>query len=187
MRITLQIENVDRLETGGQLSYSCADRGFDIGRHEHLDWSLPDPQRVISGKHCEVRFESGNFVLYDYSTNGTFLNGSQTRMDKAHVLRSGDRLMIGDYIIVVSLEAGSGQPARSAAPVAAAAPQPWTHLKPRLCLVVALLGLRTRTGGRGSWSLPNGKSGWALGYTGSGHGRATRSAFLQSRHRHAGR
>lgn len=125
MRITLQIENVDRLETGGQLSYSCADRGFDIGRHEHLDWSLPDPQRMISGKHCEVRFESGNFVLYDYSTNGTFLNGSQTRMDKAHVLRSGDRLMIGDYIIVVSLEAGSGQPAMSAAPVAAAAPQPW--------------------------------------------------------------
>ena len=122
MRITLQIENVDRLETGGQLSYSCADRGFDIGRHEHLDWSLPDPRRVISGKHCEVRFEDGQFVLYDYSTNGTFLNGSQTRMDKAHVLRSGDRLMIGDYIIAVSLEATSGHQAMAPA---AAAPQPW--------------------------------------------------------------
>ncbi len=105
MRITLQIENVDRLETGGQVSYSCADRGFDIGRHEHLDWSLPDPQRVISGKHCEVRFENGQFVLYDVSTNGTFLNGSPNRMDRAHVLRSGDRLMIGDYIISVALEA----------------------------------------------------------------------------------
>lgn len=106
MRITLQIENVDRLETGGQVSYSCADRGFDIGRHEHLDWSLPDPQRTISGKHCEVRFEGGQFVLYDVSTNGTFLNGSPNRMDKAHVLRSGDRLMIGDYIISVGLDAG---------------------------------------------------------------------------------
>ncbi|WP_422038817.1 type VI secretion system-associated FHA domain protein TagH [Roseibium sp.] len=108
MRITLQIENVDRLETGGQVSYSCADRGFDIGRHEHLDWSLPDPQRVISGKHCEVRFEGGNFVLYDVSTNGTFLNGSPNRMDKAHALRSGDRLMIGDYIVAVTLDAGEG-------------------------------------------------------------------------------
>lgn len=117
MRITLQIENVDSLDTGGQLSYSCSDRGFDIGRHEHLDWSLPDPQRVISGKHCEVRFESGQFVLYDFSTNGTFLNGSQTRMDKAHILRSGDRLMIGDYIIKVSLDA-------MAAAVPPAAPQP---------------------------------------------------------------
>lgn len=108
MRITLQIENVDRLETGGQVSYSCADRGFDIGRHEHLDWSLPDPQRVISGKHCEVRFEGGQFVLYDVSTNGTFLNGSPNRMDKAHALRSGDRLMIGDYIVAVTLDAGEG-------------------------------------------------------------------------------
>ncbi|WP_417709499.1 type VI secretion system-associated FHA domain protein TagH [Roseibium aggregatum] len=125
MRITLQIENVDRLETGGQLSYSCADRGFDIGRHEHLDWSLPDPQRVISGKHCEVRFEDGQFILYDCSTNGTFLNGSQTRMDKAHVLRSGDRLMIGDYIIAVSLEAGSSYQASSATPAGSAASQPW--------------------------------------------------------------
>ncbi|MEO0976889.1 MAG: type VI secretion system-associated FHA domain protein TagH [Pseudomonadota bacterium] len=121
MRITLQIENVDRLETGGQVSYSCADRGFDIGRHEHLDWSLPDPQRVISGKHCEVRFEGGQFVLYDVSTNGTFLNGSPNRMDKAHALRSGDRLMIGDYIVAVTLDAGEGASAgfSGAAPAAA--------------------------------------------------------------------
>lgn len=119
MRITLQIENVDRLETGGQVSYSCTDRGFDIGRHEHLDWSLPDPQRIISGKHCEVRFDGGQFVLHDTSTNGTFLNGNPNRMDKPHGLRSGDRFMIGDYIISVELdtEAQTG-----AAPVAA---QPW--------------------------------------------------------------
>ncbi|WP_420332168.1 type VI secretion system-associated FHA domain protein TagH [Roseibium sp.] len=121
MRITLQIENVDRLETGGQVSYSCADRGFDIGRHEHLDWSLPDPQRVISGKHCEVRFEGGQFVLYDVSTNGTFLNGSPNRMDKAHALRSGDRLMIGDYIVAVTLDAeqSAGAGFSGASPVGA--------------------------------------------------------------------
>lgn len=123
MRITLQIENVDRLENGGQLYFSCSDRGFDIGRHEHLDWSLPDPNRVISGKHCEVRFEGGQFVLYDCSTNGTFINGSPTRMDKAHALRAGDKVMIGDYIISVTLEgapagAGAGSPA-------AAQQQPW--------------------------------------------------------------
>lgn len=129
MRITLQIENVDRLDTGGQLSYSCADRGFDIGRHEHLDWSLPDPQRVISGKHCEVRIEGGQFVLYDFSTNGTFLNGSQTRMDKAHVLRTGDRVMIGDYIIAVTLEASAAQAPVSSAPSPVSS-QPWTAPQP---------------------------------------------------------
>ncbi|MCV0427059.1 MAG: type VI secretion system-associated FHA domain protein TagH [Roseibium sp.] len=110
------------------MSYSCADRGFDIGRHDHLDWSLPDPQRVVSGKHCEVRFEDGQFILFDISTNGTFLNGSPNRMDKAHVLRSGDRLMIGDYIIVVSLEAddvaGLGF-ANAPAPAVQSHSQPW--------------------------------------------------------------
>jgi len=130
MRITLQIENFDRLENGGQLSYSCSDRGFDIGRHEHLDWSLPDPQRVISGKHCEVRYEGGQFVLYDFSTNGTFLNGSQTRMDKAHALRSGDRVMIGDYIIAVTLDASSDRIANAPAPMQHAPQQPWNTPHP---------------------------------------------------------
>ncbi len=124
MRITLQIENVDRLETGGQVSYTCTDRGFDIGRHEHLDWSLPDPQRVISGKHCEVRFDDGRFILIDVSTNGTFLNGSPNRMDKPHVLRSGDRLMIGDYVIAVALEAADSASPGMADPHAQQA-QPW--------------------------------------------------------------
>ncbi|WP_299470985.1 type VI secretion system-associated FHA domain protein TagH [uncultured Roseibium sp.] len=133
MRITLQIENVDRLETGGQVSYSCADRGFDIGRHEHLDWSLPDPERVVSGKHCEVRFEGGNFVLYDVSTNGTFLNGSSNRMDKAHALRSGDRIMIGDYIVKVTLDAEQAMSAGfSGAPTAEppSQPAPWQTPQP---------------------------------------------------------
>lgn len=110
MQITLQIENVDRLETGGQVSYTCSDRGFDIGRHEHLDWSLPDPQRVISGKHCEVRFEGNGFVLHDMSTNGTFMNGSPNRMDKPLMLRSGDRFMVGDYIISVAIEGAVAPP-----------------------------------------------------------------------------
>ncbi|MBN9670378.1 type VI secretion system-associated FHA domain protein TagH [Roseibium aggregatum] len=135
MRITLQIENVDRLETGGQVSYSCADRGFDIGRHEHLDWSLPDPQRVISGKHCEVRFEGGQFILYDTSTNGTFVNGSPNRMDKPHPLRAGDRVMIGDYIISVALDAADSSSASFGQPSAAMAPatsqgQPWDVPQP---------------------------------------------------------
>lgn len=126
MQITLQIENVDRLETGGQVSYTCSDRGFDIGRHEHLDWSLPDPHRVISGKHCEVRFEGSAFVLYDMSTNGTFMNGSPNRMDKPHGLKSGDRFMIGDYIISVLLEgADTMQTAPVAEPAGASSGGQW--------------------------------------------------------------
>jgi type VI secretion system protein ImpI len=79
-------------------------RGIDIGRDTHLDWTLPDPTRAISGKHCEIRYRDGGYWLYDVSTNGTFLNGSDGRLKAPHQLRDGDRLTIGHYIIAVALE-----------------------------------------------------------------------------------
>ena len=32
------------------------DASIDIGRDQHLDWTLPDPTRYISGKHCEIHY-----------------------------------------------------------------------------------------------------------------------------------
>ena len=83
-------------------------RGIDFGRDQYLDWTLPDPSRYISGKHCEVRFQNGEYLLFDVSTNGTFLNGSQHRMQSPHRLRTGDRLTVGDYIIAVTVEIEKG-------------------------------------------------------------------------------
>ena len=98
MGLTLTIENETNLPDGGPLSLSVAGkRGLDIGRDTHLDWTLPDPTRVISGKHCEVRYRDGGYWLYDVSTNGTFLNGSDGRLKAPHRLRDGDRLSIGPY------------------------------------------------------------------------------------------
>lgn len=104
MTITLTIDSVDQLPDGGPVSYSARNRGFEIGRQQHLDWTLPDPSRYISGLHCDVRFEKGGYWLYDVSSNGTFLNGSSVRMQSPHRLRSGDRLGIGHYIVRVEIE-----------------------------------------------------------------------------------
>ncbi|GLQ58038.1 type VI secretion system-associated FHA domain protein TagH [Devosia nitrariae] len=107
--IVLRIENFDRLSDGGPLEFSAGPRGFDIGREQHLDWCLPDPERFISGHHCQVRYENGAYWLNDISTNGTFVNGSSQRVKSPYRLAHGDRLQIGDYIISVALpdEAGS--------------------------------------------------------------------------------
>ncbi|MCL2384359.1 MAG: type VI secretion system-associated FHA domain protein TagH [Alphaproteobacteria bacterium] len=108
MRLTLAIENHDHLPDGGPLSITVAGgRGLDIGRDQFLDWTLPDPDRFISGKHCEIRPANGEYLLYDVSTNGTFLNGSDNRMQSPYRLRSGDRLTIGQYIIAVTVETDS--------------------------------------------------------------------------------
>jgi type VI secretion system protein ImpI len=108
---------MDRLPDGGPPRVEIKNRGIDIGRDAHLDWTLPDPERVVSGKHCEVRYRDGEYWLIDVSRNGTFVNGSQFRLDAPYRLRDRDRLVIGPYVISVSIEGGS-----AAAPPPAAAP-----------------------------------------------------------------
>lgn len=102
--LRLKIENFDKLPDGGPIVFEVDRRGFDVGRAQHLDWTLPDPSRGISSKHCEVRYLEGAYWLYDVSTNGTFVNRSSRRVQSPYRLGDGDQLEIGDYIISVMIE-----------------------------------------------------------------------------------
>ncbi|TJW44034.1 MAG: FHA domain-containing protein, partial [Mesorhizobium sp.] len=55
-------------------------------------------------RHCEVRYQAGAFWLHDISRNGTFINGSTQRMAGPHRLGQGDRLLIGRYVVLVSID-----------------------------------------------------------------------------------
>ncbi|GLS42220.1 type VI secretion system-associated FHA domain protein TagH [Methylobacterium brachythecii] len=113
MTLTLTIENFDVLPDGGPLSIDLSGRrGIDIGRDQYLDWTLPDPDREISGKHAEVRYRDGGYWIRDVSSNGTFLNQSGQRLQENHRLKNGDRLEIGRYIIRVKVD-DEDQPAAS--------------------------------------------------------------------------
>ncbi len=122
MTLRLSVENLDRLPDGGPLRVEVKGRGIDIGRDAHLDWTLPDPTRYVSGKHCEVRFKDGEYWLYDVSTNGTYLNGSQFRLDAPYRLQDGDRLVIGPYVVAAAVEGGERRGGAAAPAAAAAAP-----------------------------------------------------------------
>src|SRR5437762_4147518 len=105
MPLNLRIETETSLPDGGPLGISVTGRrNIDIGRDSHLDWTLPDPTRFISSKHAEIRYKDGGYWLHDVSTNGTFLNGGDHRMQAPHRLRNGDRFTIGHYIIAVALD-----------------------------------------------------------------------------------
>jgi type VI secretion system protein ImpI len=109
MSLALQLVNETTLPDGGPVSFRITGkRGIDIGRDAHLDWTLPDPTRHISSKHCEIRYKDGGFWLHDVSTNGTFLNGADHRMHAPHRLRSGDRFTVGHYIVAVTVEGEEG-------------------------------------------------------------------------------
>ena len=80
--------------------------GGRIGRAQDNDWILPDPERYISSHHCKVEFRAGAWVLEDTSTNGVFINGSDVpaSVDGVYSLKDGDRLRLGDYEILVSVD-----------------------------------------------------------------------------------
>jgi type VI secretion system protein ImpI len=105
MELILQLVNETTLPDGGPVSCRITGkRSIDIGRAAHLDWTLPDPTRYISSKHCEIRYRDGAYWLHDVSTNGTFLNGANDRMRAPHRLRNGDRFNVGHYIVAVTVE-----------------------------------------------------------------------------------
>lgn len=125
--LRLSIENVPALPDGGPLTYSITGRrGIDIGRDAHLDWVLPDPNRVVSGKHAEIRYREGGYWLHDVSANGTYLNGDSARLGEPRRLRTGDRFEIGHYIIGVVVTGESLPPEPRVAPVAAPSSDLWS-------------------------------------------------------------
>ena len=124
MALRFHIENETNLPDGGPVSFTVTGKRIvDIGRDRHLDWTLLDPARLISGKHCEVHYRDGGYWLHDVSTNGTFLNGADQRMRGPHRLRNGDRFIVGHYIIGVAMDSVEGQSVGAEAESAAGRPK----------------------------------------------------------------
>jgi type VI secretion system protein len=103
--------------------------GGRIGRSQDNDWVLPDEDRYISSHHCKVNFKSGEWELEDTSTNGVFVNGdnSPVSVNGAYSLKDGDRLRMGDYELLVSIDEQSDFPPDASGQIPspmAAAPAP---------------------------------------------------------------
>jgi len=78
-----------------------------IGRSADCDWHLPDPLKVLSSRHAEIRFSDGQFTVTDISTNGVFLNGGASAIGRGNtvVISSGDCLRLGDFEVAASVVA----------------------------------------------------------------------------------
>ena len=110
MALTLQITNVEVLDNAEPTRLVLDRHGANIGRSPNGDWCLPDDRNFISSQHCSVVYQDGAYLLIDRSKNGTYLNGSASRMAESHRLVDGDEITIGQYKLRASLGEGPAPP-----------------------------------------------------------------------------
>jgi type VI secretion system protein len=92
--------------TPGQVSEISLETGvMAIGRGPDNDWVLPDPERLVSSRHCLIQYREGHYCITDNSTNGVELvnTGLRLRRGNSEALQDGEIIRIGDYEIQVRI------------------------------------------------------------------------------------
>src|ERR1700683_3775008 len=118
LRLRVVSEHASRL--GQQATKMFGVHGGTIGRGTDNEWILPDPDRYLSGKHARIDFRAGAYVLVDTSSNGTYVNGAQVPLGKYHdyALKDGDYVRLGEYELLVSIDATNDFPPEESAIIA---------------------------------------------------------------------
>lgn len=76
-----------------------------LGRSAHCDWVLPDPQRLLSKRHCEMTRHGDQWFITDFSSNGTTVHGKSLPPGVPQQLQGGESIGCGSYMIEVVLDA----------------------------------------------------------------------------------
>jgi type VI secretion system protein len=108
MSLCLTITSYHKI-TPGQCPEKTMDQGvMAIGRNPENDWVLPDPERLVSQKHCVIQYKDGRYYLTDLSTNGVELvnAGIRLRRGNSEPLQDGEIIRIGEYEIRTRIDSG---------------------------------------------------------------------------------
>lgn len=118
LRLRVVSNQVKALGSAGTRVFGV--HGGSIGRAGDNDWVLPDPERYVSGRHARIEYRAGSYWLTDTSSNGTYVNGATDPQSAIgpRELKDGDRLRMGDYDLVVSIDAANDFPPDKSAIVA---------------------------------------------------------------------
>ncbi len=108
MALVLKITSEHQDLLGDDYVREFSEDGGTIGRSLQSDWILPDPDRYISGKHAAIDFQGGAYYLADTSSNGVYVNDDDDPLGKGNPRRlfDGDKIRMGDFEFLVSLEHG---------------------------------------------------------------------------------
>src|SRR5262245_43301167 len=106
MALRLQITSRHRQALGDRCVKEFGHDGGTIGRSLESDWVLPDGHRYISSRHASIDYRSGSYYIVDTSTNGVYVNGSETPVGRGNPQRlfNGDRVRLGEYEMAVEID-----------------------------------------------------------------------------------
>src|SRR5262245_25786951 len=92
-------------EKGGAERKESFDKNeINVGRVQGNDLMLPKGN--VSKHHARLLYRDGRFIVTDLkSTNGTYVNGK--KIAQATIVREGDKIYIGDFILRVDLAAAN--------------------------------------------------------------------------------
>jgi pilus assembly protein CpaF len=93
-------------EKGGEERRETFDRSeVSVGRVQGNDIMLPKGN--VSKRHARLLFRDGRFIVADLnSTNGTYVN--RRRISQATIVREGDRVYVGDYVLRIEVLDATG-------------------------------------------------------------------------------
>lgn len=111
MPMKLRVTNTEG-EDGDPSEYIFEQDRVTIGRGSDNDLTLPDPKRIVSTEHAEVRHSGRTYQLLDRgSKNFTFLRDQRLEAGEPYQLARGDVFEIGNFEIeFVPLETEASTP-----------------------------------------------------------------------------
>jgi pilus assembly protein CpaF len=93
---------------------------ISVGRVQGNDLMLPKGN--VSKRHARLLYRDGRFIVTDLnSTNGTYVN--RRRITQATIVREGDRIYIGDFILRIEPSSSSTSEASAAVPLPSMPPR----------------------------------------------------------------
>lgn len=107
MALCLTITSYHKITPGQCPEMRLESGAITIGRAANNDWVLPDPERLVSSRHCVIQFKHGQYYLTDDSTNGVELvcAGIRLRRGNSEPLMDGEVIRIGEYEIQARIDA----------------------------------------------------------------------------------
>ena len=110
--ITLTVISYNGAPSGEALSAGFDELGGTIGRADTNQLVLPDPDRAISRVHAQIVYRNGSYAVVDRGSNPISVNGRALGSGTEAMLKDGDQVMIGGYVLKCALRA-AGTPAVS--------------------------------------------------------------------------